>query len=71
MRWRSNATMENTQAELLTDSEMARSLRVPVGWLREEAKSGRIPSVQAGRRYLFHAPTVEQALIERAKGGHA
>jgi hypothetical protein len=53
---------------LLTLSLMARRLRVPVKWLRSEAQAGRIPALDAGGRFLFHAPSVERALLSRAVG---
>ena len=47
---------------------MARWLRVPVKWLREEAEAGRIPHVKAGRVLLFNPDAVESVLAERAMG---
>jgi len=52
--------------ELLTDSQMARTLRVTVRWLRAEADADRIPCVKAERRYLFSRQAVLRALAERA-----
>ena len=46
---------------------MARRLRVPVRWLRNEAEAGRIPHVQAERVLLFDPATVEQVLLDRAR----
>ena len=46
---------------------MARILRVPVAWLRDEADAGRLPHVRAGRAYLFDPETVARLLLERAK----
>jgi excisionase family DNA binding protein len=51
---------------LLTLGPMARRLRVPVNWLREEATSGRLPHIRAGKVFLFNADTVEKILIKRA-----
>jgi hypothetical protein len=48
---------------------MARRLRVPAKWLREEAEDGRIPHLKAGKALLFHPDAVEQVLLERALGG--
>jgi hypothetical protein len=45
---------------------LARRLRVPVGWLREEAIAGRIPCIRAGRQILVAPPAVEAALARRA-----
>lgn len=58
--------MSDDRSELLTDSEMARELRVRVSWLRSEAKAKRIPSVDAGNRYLFNREAVVQVLADRA-----
>ncbi len=54
---------------LLVTGVMARRLRVPVAWLREEAEAGRIPHLKAGRTLLFEPETVERVLIARAKRG--
>jgi hypothetical protein len=64
------------EPELKPLPAMARWLRVSRRWLRDEAEAGRIPCVRAGAGYLFHAPTVEAVLTERAalpapKGGDA
>jgi hypothetical protein len=51
---------------LVTDSQMARILRVHVRWLRAEADAGRLPCVRAETRYLFDRQLIEQTLLERA-----
>jgi excisionase family DNA binding protein len=61
--------MADADPKLLTTPFMARRLRVPVGWLRDEADAGRIPSVKAGRVFLFSPEAVESALLERARAG--
>jgi hypothetical protein len=48
---------------------MARRVRVPVRWLRDEAEAGRIPHLRAGKVFLFDPPTVEAVLLERARTG--
>lgn len=58
--------MITTCPQLLTDSQMARILRVTVRWLRSEAEAGRLPSVKAERRFLFNREAVERMLAERA-----
>ena len=45
---------------------MARRLRVPVTWLREEAEAGRVPCLKAGRAILVNPDAVNAALTERA-----
>ena len=57
-----------TQAKLLTTGQMARHVRVPVAWLREEAEADRVPHLKAGRVFLFEPGAVEAALVERARG---
>jgi hypothetical protein len=46
---------------------MARSLGVPVKWLRAEAQAGRIPGLRADTTWLFDADLVERVLAERAR----
>ena len=57
-------------AKRLNTVQMARHLRVPVHWLREEAEAGRIPHLKAGRVFLFEPAAVESALIKRARGAN-
>lgn len=54
---------------LLPAGQMARYLRVPVRWLREEAESGRVPCLKADRAILFDPEAVECALLARARQG--
>jgi hypothetical protein len=62
--------MNNDKPELLTTGQTARRLRVPVKWLKDEAKAGKIPHLQAGKAILFNPDVVGKLLIERAsKGG--
>jgi len=56
------------RAKLLPVGPMARFLRVPVKWLREEAEAGRVPCVKADKALLFDPATVERVLLERARG---
>ncbi len=66
----------NEHRRLLTLRMLAqrfRSYGLTIAWLKAEAEAGRIPCFRAGRRLLFDAAAVEQALIERARhgnGGH-
>jgi hypothetical protein len=56
----------------ITAIELANELGLPLAWLKAEAKAGRIPSLQVGRRQVFDAGTVLAALAERtAKGQDA
>jgi hypothetical protein len=47
----------------------ARWLGVPASWLRTEALGGRVPSLKAGRGFLFDIEAVEESLLIRARGG--
>ncbi|HYT94868.1 MAG TPA: hypothetical protein VEL76_39490 [Gemmataceae bacterium] len=46
---------------------LARRLRIPAKWLREEAEAGRIPHLKADTALLFDAELVEHVLLERAR----
>lgn len=50
---------------------VADELGVPRHWLEKEAREGRLPSLRAGRRLLFDAGAVEEALRERTKASAA
>ncbi len=58
--------LNNDPPKLLTAGLMARHLRVPVGWLRDEADAGRGPALKAGTVYLFVPDAVERVLVKRA-----
>ncbi len=49
--------------------ELAHELGLPLAWLKAEAKAGRIPSLQVGRRLLFNPEAVERVLLDRAAKG--
>ena len=52
---------------LLTLPLMARRLRVPRRWLKEQAQSGSVPSLAAGNnRFLFSPEAVEASLAKLA-----
>jgi hypothetical protein len=53
-------------ASIIPLNILARRLRVPVGWLRDEARAGRVPCIQAGRQILVNPAAVETALLARA-----
>jgi len=53
---------------LLKVGAMARTIGVPVHWLRAEAEAGRIPSLKAENVYLFDPDVVIDMLSERARG---
>ena len=55
-------------AELLSMARMARRIGVTQDWLREQADAGNVPCLLAGKRYLFNAVAVQEALaVEAAK----
>ena len=56
-----------SEPTLLPANQMARWIRVPLRWLREEAVAGRIPCVDAGGQLLFDPETVERVLLDRAR----
>ncbi len=53
---------------VLPARDMARVAGVPLGWLKAEAEAGRLPSLKAGRVFLFHPASVLEALSRRAAG---
>jgi hypothetical protein len=56
-----------TTARLLPLNVVARRLRVPLRWLRDEAEAGRIPALRADNQFLCDIEAVEESLIERAR----
>jgi hypothetical protein len=40
----------------------AARLGLPIAWLREEARAGRVPHLRVGRRLLFNSAAVERSL---------
>ena len=59
--------METTTSRLLLLNVVARRLRVPAKWLKDEAEAGRIPCLRANGRFLCDLAAVESALLERAR----
>jgi len=55
----------NTRSTFVSALELSNELGLPLAWLKAEAKAGRIPSLQVGRRRLFDADSVRRLLIER------
>lgn len=53
-------------SDLLSLARMARRLGVTQDWLREQADAGNVPCLLAGKRYLFNAVAVEEALAVQA-----
>jgi excisionase family DNA binding protein len=57
----------NRQSEVIVWNmrETAQRLRISIGHLRNLVRRKEIPYVRLGRRIVFHAPTIEQWLVER------
>ncbi len=55
---------------LLPPSTIARICSIDKQWLIEQADKGVIPCVKSGARYAFHLPTVQDVLLNIAKGGN-
>lgn len=53
-------------SELLSLARMARRLGVTQDWLRDQADAGNVPCLRAGKRYLFNAVAVQEALAVQA-----
>jgi excisionase family DNA binding protein len=53
---------------LLTAPEMATLLGVPLSWVREQSRRGRIPTVALGRYRRYRLEAIE-AWIEELEGG--
>lgn len=67
--WAANHTQAGEHVnELLSLRRMARQLGITQAWLREQADTGKVPCLKAGNHYLFHPPTVERILADRASG---
>lgn len=59
---------DRSSRELLTLTRMAARLKVPPRWLRERAKAGEVPGLQAGDRWLFRPDVVFPVVAEMAAG---
>ena len=59
---------------LLTADEVAELLGVPVSWVYEQSRAGRIPTVTLGRYRRYRREAIEQwlsALEQQARGARA
>jgi excisionase family DNA binding protein len=54
---------------LLLAAEVAELLSVPVSWVRQETRAGRIPHLALGRYKRYEWPALEAWLAEQASGG--
>lgn len=57
--------------QLVSLRGLSRELKISIEWLKVEADAGRIPCLRAGRKRLFNAEAVRQALLRRAAGEDA
>lgn len=53
-------------SELLTLGRMAARLGVTQQWLRDQAESGKVPCLRAGKRVLFSPAAVQEELAAQA-----
>ncbi len=53
---------------LLTASEVAELLSVPVSWVREHTRNGRIPHVQLGHYVRYREETVVSWIAQQEAG---
>ena len=60
--------MNETPTDLVALPALARRLKIPAAWLKEETAAGRIPHLRAGRRLLFNVEAVKRCLLARAAG---
>jgi len=60
--------MKNRNTKLLHVTEVARMVGVSARWLQNEAEAGRLPSLNAGGKYLFDYQAVLAKLKSRARG---
>ncbi len=57
--------MNDTQ-QLLTARGIARHFGLPLDWIVKKADAGQLPHLRVGRRRLFNAEAVRQALLRAA-----
>jgi excisionase family DNA binding protein len=54
---------------LLTAQEVADLLAVPLSWVREATRDGRLPHLKLGRYRRYQAQALEAWLAQRERGG--
>jgi excisionase family DNA binding protein len=63
--------------DILTPEELAKRLKVPLGWVREKVRARkqgtapRLPHFKAGKYIRFHWPAVSAWLFDTQRGGTA
>lgn len=58
---------ELVKCEVLNLPKAARRLGVTAKWLRDQAETGAVPSLKAGRQYLFDWESLQAALAYQAR----
>jgi excisionase family DNA binding protein len=54
---------------LLTAQEVAELLAVPLSWVREATRDGRLPHLKLGRYRRYQAAAIHAWLAEQERGG--
>lgn len=62
------AAAQSSDEPLMDADALAKVLNLPVTWIEQAAREGRIPSIQAGRWRRFRRSAVE-AVLSRAEAG--
>jgi hypothetical protein len=57
-------------AEVLSDRQVAQRYRLPLEWVKSQAKAGVIPHLRIGRRFLFNSIAVAETLARLAAQSH-
>lgn len=61
--------MKDQRPKLVNLRGLALELNLPLSWLADEVRAGRLPHLRIGKRYRFNPAAVEAALAERAATG--
>lgn len=54
---------------LLTAQDVAERLAVPLSWVRQATRDGRLPHLKLGRYRRYQASTIDAWLAEQQHGG--
>ena len=57
--------MSNDAPETL--NQLARRLKLPAAWIKQEVQAGRLPCLRIGKRFLFSPDAVNRTLLKRAE----
>ena len=58
--------VDTNQDNLVGLHQLARELRLPVTWLKQQSDRGQLPCLRVGKRRLFNLAAVRKVLAERA-----